>query len=716
MSSSSNAELKSRAIVCCIQDDRAVNAIDSAIDKIKALYIEEQLEPKKLFLDFLYVYRIYRSTDFEQAAIEFQQILERCEKEGEEQLYSFILLHLGTLYSFLSDYQTSLQYFLRAEESQQYSDQAYQALLHVNISGIYSQILDYSSSANHALKAVNVLRYFKNAPLSVLAYLNLGHSMVHLNEFEDAGHWLYKSLSLAEEIQYDRGIPYAELYTAVLEQKKGNIKQAECFYISSFQAFKVQQDPQGVEECGLLFTQLLLENKRYQEVLDFCDEVEKAPYYQQNILSHFQVFKYKREALTQLGYMDSFQCLIDKQLEFAESKLLALKQRENSYFQSMIDMIKKQKEQLTFESVNEYLDRMSLLGQKLAIADNLYQGVESLFHDIQQIIPATFVGIALYDEKMNVLNYDYLYENQKFLASFSVKCDSVKVLGQYCLKHRESLLLTTASYDEVRGYLDHDPINEEVWVGDDTKESTASVIYVPITLGETLLGVMTVQHMETHQYKPHHLKLVIQLVNFLAVAIKNVQQKQELLAKQKELESINKQLEYISTRDPLTGLNNRHELERLSPDLLSHSYSQSKPLATLMIDVDYYKGFNDLYGHDAGDKVLISIANLLLNHFNRREDYIFRYGGDEILILMKDTHLEEAEKIAIAAQQELFDLNILNEASLVSDRVTLSIGIHSQQCKNIQVENITDYIKAADGALYAGKKSQRNTITLTTNI
>lgn len=97
MSSSSNAELKSRAIV------------------------------------FLYVYRIYRSTDFEQAAIEFQQILERCEKEGEEQLYSFILLYLGTLYSFLSDYQTSLQYFLRAEESQQYSDEAYQALLHVNI-------------------------------------------------------------------------------------------------------------------------------------------------------------------------------------------------------------------------------------------------------------------------------------------------------------------------------------------------------------------------------------------------------------------------------------------------------------------------------------------------------------------------------------------------------------------------------------------------------
>lgn len=417
--------------------------------------------------------------------------------------------------------------------------------------------------------------------------------------------------------------------------------------------------------------------------------------------------------MEQLDFRERVESLIEKQLLFAEEKLQSLKEKENTYFQTMINMVKKQKEQVTFDLVNDYLDNIAQLGQGLATADDLYQGVEVLFNDIQQIIPATFLGIALYDRKENRLNYDYLYENGVFLPSFFVSCESVKVLGQYCLKHRESLLLDTASYEEVRGYLDHEPINEEVWIGDDTKESTASVMYVPITLGKLLLGVVTVQHSQTHQYKSYHLKLLTQLVNFLAVALKNVQQKEELLEKQMELELSNKRLVHISTIDPLTGLKNRYELERLSEQLLLASFHTENPLAVLMIDVDYYKGFNDLYGHDAGDKVLVKISEILSSHFCRKEDYIFRYGGDELLIIMEDAEFDYAEKIALLVQDSLYQTNIRHEASMVSDRVTLSIGIHSEIYNYGITGTITHYIKAADGALYAGKKSQRNTITLT---
>lgn len=227
--SSSIAELKSRSIVCHIQNDRSENAIDTAIENVNTLYRKEGKLPKSVFIDFLNSYKVYRSTDFERAAVEFHQLLERCEHENEDQLRSFLLLHLGTLFSFLSDYRTSLQYFLQAEESQQYNDHGYQALLHVNISGIYSQILDYSSSAHHAAIGIEVLSHLKNDFLSVLAYLNFGHAMIHLKEFEDAEYWLYKSLSLAEETQYDRGVPYAELYTAVLEQKKGIMNKQNVF-------------------------------------------------------------------------------------------------------------------------------------------------------------------------------------------------------------------------------------------------------------------------------------------------------------------------------------------------------------------------------------------------------------------------------------------------------------------------------------------------------
>jgi diguanylate cyclase (GGDEF)-like protein len=163
-------------------------------------------------------------------------------------------------------------------------------------------------------------------------------------------------------------------------------------------------------------------------------------------------------------------------------------------------------------------------------------------------------------------------------------------------------------------------------------------------------------------------------------------------------------LKELATVDGMTGLFNRRHFFSLAEMEWSRYQRHWRPLSLLMVDIDEFKSINDRFGHDVGDHVIVQIADLCRQE-KRKSDVVARFGGEEFLLLLPETGLDEAQRTAERLRRlvETRDLSIASRAV----NATISIGVAEA---NPYMEAIFDLIKLADQALYAAKHAGRNRV------
>ena len=171
--------------------------------------------------------------------------------------------------------------------------------------------------------------------------------------------------------------------------------------------------------------------------------------------------------------------------------------------------------------------------------------------------------------------------------------------------------------------------------------------------------------------------------------------------------SIDKEeLEKLSVTDELTKLANRRYFEDFLDKEWNSAIRYKYPISLLMIDIDFFKNYNDHYGHRAGDECLIKIASALKDFERRHGDLVARYGGEEFMVILSGTDADNGRRIAEEIRKKIMNLKIPHSASTISNVVTVSIGaVTVIPSKNIQKEDI---IEAGDKALYQAKSQGRN--------
>ena len=174
------------------------------------------------------------------------------------------------------------------------------------------------------------------------------------------------------------------------------------------------------------------------------------------------------------------------------------------------------------------------------------------------------------------------------------------------------------------------------------------------------------------------------------------------------LSRLNQKLEQISNTDAMTNLaNRRHFDETLAKEISRHS-RQSIPLALIICDIDYFKQYNDTYGHQQGDKCLRQVANSIRKTSARGEDLVARYGGEEFAVILPNTNEEQASKIAEKIRAHVHDLGLSHKTSEISDHVSVSLGLASVIPDS--GTTMSDLIEDADRALYRAKRDGRNRV------
>ena len=175
-----------------------------------------------------------------------------------------------------------------------------------------------------------------------------------------------------------------------------------------------------------------------------------------------------------------------------------------------------------------------------------------------------------------------------------------------------------------------------------------------------------------------------------------------------ELKRYRDSLKTLSMMDGLTGIPNRRQFDEVLDTEWRRARRNQISLALLMMDIDFFKAYNDHYGHLAGDDCLRQLAKGLADSVHRPADLVARYGGEEFVALLPETNAEGGLDIATRIQGKLKLLSIPHAYSSVADIVTLSIGVATMVPTDKQMP--FDLIKLADDCLYAAKHSGRNTI------
>ncbi|MCP4698017.1 MAG: diguanylate cyclase [Gammaproteobacteria bacterium] len=193
----------------------------------------------------------------------------------------------------------------------------------------------------------------------------------------------------------------------------------------------------------------------------------------------------------------------------------------------------------------------------------------------------------------------------------------------------------------------------------------------------------------------------------------NVQLQEEIsnrLRAESALRKANKTLQRLATLDGLTQIANRRSLDGYLKQEWHRLAREQAPLSCIMCDIDYFKNYNDAYGHQAGDDCLKLVAQTISQTVMRPADLAARYGGEEFAVILPGANAESAMLVARSIWQGVNRLGIPHARSLSEDRVTLSLGVASMIPKSDSSSEVL--MVMADKALYTAKKQGRNQVVL----
>jgi diguanylate cyclase (GGDEF)-like protein/PAS domain S-box-containing protein len=230
-------------------------------------------------------------------------------------------------------------------------------------------------------------------------------------------------------------------------------------------------------------------------------------------------------------------------------------------------------------------------------------------------------------------------------------------------------------------------------------QQTASPPYpyicVPLQTQKQVFGLLHLRHTmtTTPQHHEHQGWLATMVAVNIALTLSNIH--------------LREQLHYQSIHDALTGLFNRRYMAETLKREISHAARYQQTIGVLMLDIDFFKRFNDTYGHEAGDVVLQAVGHFLQTHV-RQEDVSCRYGGEEFVIIMPGAALEDTYR---RAEQLCADIRLLNvhHKGEPLGAITISMGVASYPTHGLTAEAL---LNGVDQALYRAKSEGRNCIVL----
>jgi len=226
-----------------------------------------------------------------------------------------------------------------------------------------------------------------------------------------------------------------------------------------------------------------------------------------------------------------------------------------------------------------------------------------------------------------------------------------------------------------------------------TRARLSAFLAVPVSVAQNTLGVILFETDGKNFHGENETKTLSFFANQVGIALENAR--------------LYREVEVLSLTDGLTELYNHRHFQKILHEELNRSSRYKHPLSLLMIDVDYFKDYNDTYGHQAGDALLASAAKIIRGNI-RHTDIAARYGGDEFYVILLETSKEAAFLKAEKIRREMEANRFIDNRKQPDKNPSVSVGVAAFPADAADREKL---LKKVDDALYRSKKEGRNRVT-----
>lgn len=661
-----------------------------------------------------------------QALQSLMKALEMVKETREHRLEVDILNALGNVNIYMRNYGRTLEYYgqaLKLADAIGY-DQMAAGILN-NFGEVYKNLKDYSTALMYYHESLSRHDQMKGRYDESITMVNIGMVCCELGEFEEASFYAEESMKVNMNANYVVGEGYSRHLLGRISHRKGNLGKAVEEYKNSLDAMPDTSDVNlRIDLCRDLYHALNESGDREQALeylfkgLEIAEDLETdsvtADFY--SLIA--TQFEEEGEISKSNQYYKKYHDLTKKMTESEqESKLrsIAFQMEADEYaekhraYEILTEQLKAQTLNLEEKTdalalSNERMQIISEIGQKITATLNLKDIFEQIYRHTNSLMKADVLGVGVYRQDQHVLEYPYYMENGVKLAPFTIPVSSETSWAVWCLKNRRDVIVNDieAEYSAyLKGYQSS------------SGDLMHSLLFCPLTVNDDTIGVITVQSRHKNTYESHHLDALRILASYAAIAINNARQSTELEAEiksrqhaQRELEKLNQQLRNLSEIDGLTAVANRRKFDSFLEEEWERAKRDRIPLSLLLIDIDFFKEYNDFYGHVLGDQILKDVAATLQRTLKRSVDFISRYGGDEFIVVLHHTDKPGAMNMAGNMVEAVSALGIPHESTDLHQKLSITIGVTTLTPDPLDSMEIL--LQQSDEALYRAKKRGRN--------
>ncbi|MCX7921826.1 MAG: GGDEF domain-containing protein [Clostridia bacterium] len=635
--------------------------------------------------------------------------------------------HRGMVCGIRRNYTDLFRYYEKSEElKKQLGNQLELAYICNGMGYYYSLIAEFEKAHTYYIKALMYLKTVRNYNEIAMTYYNIALNLFFACKYDLSINYLKKILRLLDVLKAD-GLSYhsfSGIYSllGVNCLKVGNYFAAYNCY-AKIDVRKLLKYPEDSEEYFFykLFMALFFKEENRYSNSEKCFK-QILLYLQKNsIMKKPVLIRYFYEA----GLFYKCKGDFDKSKElFMEGVNLCEKLGNIFYrsifFSELYGESNIEKVDLTFEeSILDFDDIMETARLESSLTQ-VHKEINDInfINALQNIMGMQSDKKSLIAKVMDLIFFNFLVElifyftnvGDKWELTYS-NCQTEEL--DFCL---DELLdkLTKNDSEKLVQKVANDPEYKRM------EAALNSIIYIPLVSKGQLVGnIICATRKKEVFFTYNDLKTLVIASKLLISGLEKMDREREIIQKNNELNEANRKLIKSATTDALTGLYNRHELIRKLEDekgrLMRYNSGLYKGFSVLFIDLDNFKYYNDTFGHQVGDLILVAFSDLL-KRITRNIDFVARFGGDEFIIILTEADKSWAGDIAFRIQNELLNTgqfqqdieDLLGKSIYVPEEYKLTCSIGISECnidKNFETEAL---LLQADKALYLAKRLGKN--------
>jgi diguanylate cyclase (GGDEF)-like protein len=620
---------------------------------------------------------------YDRAMDYYTQSLEEARKTGNRLREAVTISNIGEICLNLGELKEALDYFLRAYET--VPDDGESELVSnvlLNIGTTFLRMENFALAKEFSERALDIAQKAGDKIIMAQCLLALGRIAQASENFAEAEAQYLKSLSINDELKNAKQRVEVLLDLGSIYVHGGQIERALKSYTEALSG------AESISAKGLI-------HQAYERLSEAHESLGDYP----KALDYYRRFaRYEREVMRE----DTSRKIKNITVQYEVEK----SRQEAEIYRLRNIELKEKTEQL--EEANKQILSIAELGRQITSSLDFDTVVSTLYESLQRHLDVAVFGIAIYDEEEASLEWRIFIESGKRIHREPQPLDYKRSYAAWCIKNMKVVFIKDSELEN-REYLE----GGRKSVG----APASSLVYLPLTIEKKVIGVLTVQSYKKGAYSEQNRVLLEALGPYVSIAIENslihdrlAELNRAIIGEKAQLEEAAQRSSHLANHDSLTGLPNR----RLLFELLQKSFdlaSRNKSLvAVVYIDLDNFKPINDHFGHSAGDRALVILAERL-RAVLRASDTVARVGGDEFIAVLTNAHDREDIELAVRKILEECAKPIPLEGAEDKCQVSLSMGIAIYPDDGERMEEI---VNNADEAMYRVKRGTKNSFSFYT--